>query len=62
MKNLIAFSLAVGSFVAGQGQNWCLPGSQWNNEYGTAWGEVGYAVTTYNGDVIFADSLCQELS
>ncbi len=62
MKNLIAFTLAVGSFVEGHGQNWCTPGAQWNNDYFTPFGSIGYVVTTYNGDVIFADSLCQELS
>ncbi|MBK9762842.1 MAG: T9SS type A sorting domain-containing protein [Flavobacteriales bacterium] len=62
MKNLIAFTLAVGSFVAGQGQYWCPPGAQWNNDYWTPSGEVGYLVTTYNGEVLFNDSLCQELS
>ena len=62
MKNLIAFTLAVGSFIAGQGQNWCPPGARWINDFGpTPWGEVGYVETQYAGEIIYMDSLCEEL-
>jgi len=59
MKALLATLVtcwATGAFA----QAWCVEGAQWHHEYAyTAWGDVGYVETQYEGDFPFADSLCQ---
>lgn len=59
MKALLA--TLVTSWVTGAfGQAWCVEGAQWHHEYAyTAWGDVGYVETRYEGDFPFADSVCQ---
>lgn len=45
-------------------QQWCVPGASWyheETEYAIL-GQASYVETRYMGDVLFADSLCQQLS
>jgi hypothetical protein len=54
----ICYLLFAGSTHA---QAWCAPEAQWYHNYYAVWGDEGYIEAHYAGDVLFADSLCQEL-
>lgn len=62
MKSLLVslFGLCMTGATA---QSWCAPGARWHHEIPyTSWGDYGYVETQYVGDILFADSLCQEFA
>ena len=62
MKPLLACFLGLCAAGA-SAQSWCAPEARWHHNYvNLSIGDFGYTVTEYIGDVLFEDSICQQLT